>query len=73
MSMGELDAKLRRAADIVSDEDDDSLIDHVVMLYTREGENADSWLALRTTSHMPRWVIKGLLVDALDMVRELDG
>ena len=68
----ELDARLRHAADIVRDDSDDGLVDHIVMLFTKESSDGESWIALRTTSHMPRWTLKGILVDALDMVAELE-
>ncbi len=50
---------------------DGQLVDHVLIVYTVNTENNEDALGMISTGYVPRWLAKGMLVDALDMITEV--
>ena len=50
----------------------DYLVDHVLVVYTYNSPENEDGIGIMTTKYMPRWVVKGMLMDALDIVREVE-
>jgi hypothetical protein len=46
------------------------LVDHVIVVYTVSGDDGEDALGVVSTGHVPRWLAKGMLTDAIDIVKE---